>query len=592
MFASLTQEIADNIDFRATAYYTKRDTSLSSYPRGFTTAAQVFVPPATPPAVGTLITILGGTGFSFGANSAYVNTPTRIGFETWGVTPELTVKLGGSWQLRNTVHFGRSTNYQTFPGIDSVKAQCYITGCTGIAAGQLNPLNAGAASAAVINDITNYENAQETTQQLFMLRSIADGTIFTLPGGDAKLAVGLEYQDNGANSRLSTGTIGSISTLPYLKAVRNSKSVFAELSLPVVSFLDVTGSVRYDSYSDFGSTTNPNIGFSLKPVSGLKIYGHWNTSFNAPTAIDDLAIATGRYVCGIYTPNGTAAQRPTDPLGRDTSKQGSCAVVLQGSSPGLQPQTADSWALGFEATPFAGVRFGGEFYSIKAKNTLGNLNPANTSTYVTNPNLYTYNVTASQFAAFLATLTNGASLATQHVASDVAIIVDTRTSNLNSANLEGADFHASYDTDSTIGHLGVSVNGTYQTKAMISASGVTTDERGHGGPRFTMISMIGWNQGPLSAKATINYSGKFHDAAIDYLGVVEDVNPFVVTNFNLGYNFGESGGMLSGTSFRVILDNAFNVKPQLVKRANTNNGNSYNNFTLGRVIRIGISKTF
>ncbi|MEO6248227.1 MAG: TonB-dependent receptor [Sphingomicrobium sp.] len=584
VFAALSQEVADNIDLRVTAYWTKRDTEFVNFPRGYTTPGQVFVPPAVNPPIGTLITVQGGIGFSFGANSAYVNTPTRVGFETWGITPELSVKLGGNWQLRNSVHFGRSTNFQSFPDIDSAKAQSYIN------SGQLNPFNAGAASSSVISDITNYENAQDTTHQLFMLRSIADGPVFRLPGGDAKLAVGVEYQDNSAKSRLAAGTIGSISSLPYMKAERNSKSAFTEISLPVASFLDVSGSVRYDSYSDFGTTTNPSIGATFKPISWLRIFGHWNTSFNAPTALDNLAIATGRYRCGLYDVGGP--RRPTDPLARDTSKQGTCAMVLQGSSPGLQPQTAKSWAVGFDMNPVPGLRFGGEYYSINLKHALGTLNPSIDSTYVTSPNLYTYNVDQPSYSALLASLSNGTSLANQQpLASNVAIIVDTRTTNLNAAKLQGIDFHVNYDTETRFGHLALGISGTEAFQALISNGSIQSDELGHGSPDFSAVSFVGLTRGPVSAKVTVYYSGKFRDTAVNYLNVVENVKPFVVTNLALGYNFGDTDGPLGGTSFRVLVDNAFDVSPQVIKRKNTNNL-TYNNFTLGRVIKLGFSKKF
>jgi iron complex outermembrane receptor protein len=597
VFASLSQEFGDNIDLHVTGYWTKRDTTLTSFARGFTAAGSplttgALVGAAFPAAaVGSLTAVPGGTGFSFGANAAYVNTPTQLGFETWGITPELTFKMGGDWQVRTSAHFGRSTNYQSFPGVDTVKAQCYITGCTGIAAGQLNPLNAAAASAAVINDITNYESAQDTNQQMLTLRTVADGPIFALPGGDAKLAVGAEYQQNKAESRLSAGTVGSITAVPYMKANRNSKSVYAEVSLPVTSFANISGSVRYDDYTDFGSTTNPNVGLTLTPTSWLKLFGHWNTSFNAPTAVDDLTIATGRYACGIYVAGGTVAQRPTDPLGRDTSKQGTCAMILQGSGPGLKPQTAKSWAVGFEATPGSGVRFGGEFYSIDAKNTLGTLNPSNTATYTTNSSLYTYNVTQAAYTALLATLTNGAALALQQpLASNIGLIADTRTSNLNAAKIEGIDFHLYYDTDSSAGHFTMGVAGTYQTKAFITNGGVASNELNHGSPRLSATSFMGWNNGGLSAKVTVNYSGRFTDI-VAATGTSEDVNPFIVTNLNLGYSFGESAGALAGTSFRVIVDNLFEKTPQIIRRANTNNP-SYNNWTLGRVVKFGVSAKF
>jgi iron complex outermembrane recepter protein len=609
VFGALSQEFGDNIDLRITGYWAKRDVELSSYARGatsrgsgITTAVQLTTafPAALAIPRGSFFTVPEGVGFSFGPNASYVNTPQKVGFDTWGVTPELTVKLGSNWQVRSSAHFGRSNNFQAFPGVDTVKTQCYITGCTGIAAGQLDPLNVAAASAAVIADVTNYENAQQTKQQLIVFRSIADGAIFKLPGGDAKLAIGAEYQQNKADSRLATGTVGLVDTLAYKKAKRNAKSAFAELSLPVTSFLNLNGSVRYDDYSDFGSTTNPSLGLELRPSSSIKLFGHWNKSFNAPTAVDNLAIGTGRFACGIYTAGSVnPAQRPTDqsvlsggtlPL-RDTSRQGTCALVLQGSSPGLQPQTAESWAAGFEVKPANGLRIGGEFYSIDVKNALGTLNPSITSTYLTNPNLYTYNINAADYAAVLATLGNGAALATQQASTNIAIVVDTRISNLNAALIKGIDFHAIYDADIGAGHMIMGITGTRQTKALITNGGVLADKLGRDNPQLYASTFLGWNNDSLSAKVTVNYSGRFRDAAINNVGAVEYVDPFIMTNLNLGYSIKDSSGPLNGTSFRVTVDNVFDVAPQTIRRLNTNNP-SFNNWTLGRVIKFGLSKKF
>jgi hypothetical protein len=196
------------------------------------------------------------------------------------------------------------------------------------------------------------------------------------------------------------------------------------------------------------------------------------------------------------------------------------------------------------------------------------------------------------YKEILAQLTNGASLGGQQpLASNIAIIVDTRTSNLNAAKLKGFDFHASFDTDTSLGHFGLGVSGTLATKAFITKGGVSSDELGHGASRFSAVSFVGWNKGGLSARVTVFYSGKFHDIAVDNLGVSEDINPFVVTNLLLGYDFKDSGGPLNGTSFRVIVDNLFEATPQTIKRINTNNP-SFNNFTLGRVIKVGLSKKF
>jgi iron complex outermembrane recepter protein len=601
VYAAISQELGDKMDLRVTGYWTKRDTELAIFPRGFTAAGSplttgALVGAAFPgAAVGSLTAVPGGTSFSFSTNSAYVNTPQTIGIETWGFTPQLTVGLGSEWQVRANLHYGRSTNSQSFPNIDAVRAQCYITGCAslGIAAGQLNPLNAAAASAAVITDITNYTNAQDTKHQMAVVRVVADGPLFELPGGEAKLAVGAEYQNNKAKSRLSAGPFGSLSSLPFLGAKQTAKSAYGELSLPITTFADVSASVRYDDYSDFGSTTNPSIGLAIKPFSGLKFFGHWSTSFNAPTAIDGLAIGTGRFACGIYTAGSTnPAQRPTDPLGRDTSRQGTCALVLQGSGPGLKPQEAESWAVGFEANASSNFRFGAQYYSIDATNTIGTLNPSVTSTYITNPDLYTYNVTAAQYAAILAQLTNGSALAPQHPSSNIAIIVDTRSSNLNAAKLEGLDFHANWEIPTaSSGKVVLGLSGTRQTKAFITNGGVSSDQLNIGTAKLLATGSIGWYIGGFTTKVTINYTGKFKDNGNDITGTLPTVNPYVVTNLALGYDFKETGGALSGLSLRAGIDNLTSAKPQYIQRLNTNNP-SYGNWTFGRVFKLGASFTF
>ena len=312
VFASVSHELSDTIDLRVTGYWTKRNTTLYGYPAGgSTTDAPFAVPQADNPPPGTIRSVLGGTGFSYGANPAYVNRPNTLGFETWGITPELTVKLGNDWQLRTSAHYGQSKNFQIFTGANNALALTYI------ASNQLNPLNVAAASAAVINDITDFQQDQDTNQQMFMIRSIADGTIFAMPAGDAKLAVGVEYQRNTVQIRLNAGKVGALASKPFNRASADSKSLFAEVVLPVTSFLDLNGSLRHDHYSNFGSTTNPNIGATLKLSDGLRIFGHWNKSFNAPTALDSLAVSTGRFACRL-----SSFCHPSCPPARSGGHQG------------------------------------------------------------------------------------------------------------------------------------------------------------------------------------------------------------------------------------------------------------------------------
>ena len=131
VFAAVSHEVADTIDLRVTGYWTKRKTTLYGYPAGGSTTGSLFSIPSGSagaasgaqfgavygdPAINTIISIPGGIGFSYGAHSAYVNRPSNLGIDTWGITPELTVKLSNDWQLRTTMHYGQSKNFQIFRG--------------------------------------------------------------------------------------------------------------------------------------------------------------------------------------------------------------------------------------------------------------------------------------------------------------------------------------------------------------------------------------------------------------------------------------------------------------------------------------------
>ncbi len=50
--------------------------------------------------------------------------------------------------------------------------------------------------------------------------------------------------------------------------------------------LTLSASGRYDDYSDVGSTFNPKVGLTWKPVDGVSIRGNYGESFNAPSMPD------------------------------------------------------------------------------------------------------------------------------------------------------------------------------------------------------------------------------------------------------------------------------------------------------------------
>ena len=67
---------------------------------------------------------------------------------------------------------------------------------------------------------------------------------------------------------------------------RTAKAVYAEIGVPLLDDLELNIAGRYDHYSDFGSTFNPQLGLRYTPLSNLLIRASYGEGFRAPTLAD------------------------------------------------------------------------------------------------------------------------------------------------------------------------------------------------------------------------------------------------------------------------------------------------------------------
>nr|WP_295660028.1 TonB-dependent receptor [Polymorphobacter sp.] len=131
------------------------------------------------------------------------------------------------------------------------------------------------------------------------------GSLFSLPGGNVRVAVGGEYRKEYTFTDL---TVGSSVAQAHIKDAgsRNVKAGFGELYVPIfagpnaidgIQELSLSLAGRYEHYSDFGDTTNPKVGVTYRPVSGVTFRGSYGTSFRAPTFTEVSTVAGG---AGLY----------------------------------------------------------------------------------------------------------------------------------------------------------------------------------------------------------------------------------------------------------------------------------------------------
>jgi len=592
-FFSLQQELSDNMSFGLKAYYSSRVQSISGYPTGGDAPApfDVTVNPAdlTPeqiaefnlptPTPGQSYYYPAGTSFSYGAHPAYVNKSDDIEFDTWGIAPELTVNFNNGWQLRNTLYYGASENSMQNNGANTQLQNALI------ASGDIDPNDIASASASDITTILDWSNLTQTEHSLMLIRSVADGKLMDLPGGELRMAVGFEYAEDEVDFRSGSGASGFLSNAPYSNSSRDSTSVFAELAIPVTDKLDLALAVRRDDYSDFGETTNPSIGFNFRATDWLTFFGKWNESFNAPTALDGLSVYTGRY----------ANQTESDVLSADVRDEwdgtGSVVVILDGVLPGLEPQTAESWAFGFEAQPAEGLRLSVNYYNIEFNDILGQLGVPSPATRLAFPEKHIWNPSVGLWSDLLAGMANpnfGDGVIDPADPSEITYIYDRRTSNFSQAEMDGIDFSLSYQhLLSSGGMMTYGIAGNKQLGFDLTQGVETTDQLAYNSD-MNVQGLIGFEQGGFSSRITLRYTdssdadpGAYNQGSVD---------GFLTTNLVLGYNFEDGEGIYEGLTLRLNIDNVFDEDPPEYRLGIPNL--AFRNFTLGRVFKVGISKTF
>lgn len=117
------------------------------------------------------------------------------------------------------------------------------------------------------------------------------GQLFDLPGGPLQVALGVDYRRetysfNGSAAAAANQPVIFLAAFDNINALtpksRNIVSAYAELLVPVFNGFELTGAVRVDNYTVFGTSTNPKITFKYEAFDWLMLRGNFNTSFRVP----------------------------------------------------------------------------------------------------------------------------------------------------------------------------------------------------------------------------------------------------------------------------------------------------------------------
>jgi iron complex outermembrane receptor protein len=534
----------------------------------------------------------------------YGNTTT----ETWGVIPRLKARLGDDWQLDwfGNVGLGRAqAQSQVAGGNPTLLAAQTASGAFNPFTGAFATTPAGQAAEATQ---ANYYAFSSGRDKISNSRAVVDGPVFSLPGGSVRIAAGVEYFHEDfaqRNGDAELPELGSIATNTISRTVR---SVFGELSVPIVGTKnDVTGineltfsaAGRFDHYSDFGGTFNPKLSLSYKPVSWWTIRGNWGKSFQAPS----LASTAAAIPPGVVSfPAGLFGSNPAYPntTGLET------LLLFPGGGIDLQPQTARTWEIGSDFTaPFvSGLTASLTYYDIDFTNRIATPAFFEPSFYSLYPNSYIMNtpaapLTSAQIAEYVATAYNKGTVA-QYVNNPASVyaLENGLSQNLSSVKTTGMDFSVNYKYPTTFGSLFAGVAGNYILSYDTQATSVSVfqDLDANNVARLHMSTTIGasWSNllgSGFLAKATWNKTGSNSVLAEAGNANQTKVDSFNLVNLAFVVTPTASSGALKGTTFTLNVDNVFNTNPPSF---NGSNGQAagYQGFTLGTLVQLGVQKKF
>ncbi|MFW7379281.1 MAG: TonB-dependent receptor plug domain-containing protein [Oligoflexus sp.] len=160
-----------------------------------------------------------------------------------------------------------------------------------IALGEFNPFDTNLSNDSLnVVDTAAYQpfSVIETSMQTYNLDFT--GTLFSMAGGFAGLAVGVSHTEQGysklVDRQSERGNVFGVVEDKGDGGDRSISAAYAELALPVWENLEIQAAVRHDEYSDFGSATNPKLGIRYLPIPELMLRGNVATGFKAPTLRD------------------------------------------------------------------------------------------------------------------------------------------------------------------------------------------------------------------------------------------------------------------------------------------------------------------
>jgi iron complex outermembrane receptor protein len=223
------------------------------------------------------------------------------------------------------------------------------------------------------------QKTREATTKVDAFDAKISKEIMQLRAGPMALALGGEWREEKLNDAyepvISSGDVlGGGGNLQNNVSDRRVNSYYGELSVPILKNLEAQFAIRYDDYSDFGSTTNPKAALRWTPTKEVLVRGSYSTGFRAPTLSD---LFSPQFTGNTSGSHSDPVRCPNDvPIGPFVASTEECQIqfsTFSGGNPTLKPEESKQWTLGLVWDVNANVSLGIDWWSIRREDSIATI---------------------------------------------------------------------------------------------------------------------------------------------------------------------------------------------------------------------------
>ncbi len=200
-------------------------------------------------------------------------------------------------------------------------------------------------------------------QTLDLVSANLSGDLFAIGDRSAGFAAGVEHRRYAGSFNpdplRQTGESQDSFAAPVSSSYDVSEA-YAEVNVPLLASLNISGALRYSDYSTFGGKSTGRVGFRWQPIEDLVLRGTYSTGFRAPnigelygltqfgaTLVDPCGPTGSPGPAGPEYVAGCAAQGVPN-----TFEQANTQIItFTGGNPNLKPETSKNYTLGAVYSP-------------------------------------------------------------------------------------------------------------------------------------------------------------------------------------------------------------------------------------------------